>query len=518
MDPQATIYTMEVLEAKPIDELTTAVTIKVCYVSDKPNPNNTVISKEVGKEIAATLPGAPVAGFFNKEEGDFEEHSRRITFKDGEFEIEDITRPYGFVCPVTAPWYQDFEENGETRTYLMCKAYLWTRQYEEATQAIDKGQSMELDEYNMSGYYEGKVFVFTSATLDKLCILGDAYAPCFSGAKIMANYAKQYNSLAEQLENTIGRRYYVMGNQLVQKPEGPITLKYALELGWNLTDAVYNQLAARGAEHKYWVKGIYTESGTIFAILEDRETMELVRCDVVITAQDTVELGTEMTQVTMTWRPAGPAEPEPVENLAGSNGIPEGGAAPVAVNQYADNGDDDDDKCPDCGKDPCECDDDEDDKADNTKHSKKGAKKEKTPDYQTMYNVAVARNLKLEEKITGFTAQVAKDAETISALNTTLASYQAQAEAAALAAKEAIVTEYSAMLTEDEVKSVKDFAATATAEQVEAKCAILFSKRAKAAPTQFQLNLAGVETPGANLPEFMRQALEFDKEDPLLLK
>lgn len=192
METQAIVNTMEVLETKPINELVTEATIKVCWVSETPNPNGTVINKEVGRQIAATLPGAPVVGLYDEQTGDFVEHSRSLEIKDGVVIERDLTKPYGFVS-FDPPWYQDFMENGVVRTYLMCKAYLWTRQYAEASLALNKGQSMELSEQSLSGYYEGDVFIFTQATLDKLCILGDAYAPCFAGASIMSTYAAQYN-------------------------------------------------------------------------------------------------------------------------------------------------------------------------------------------------------------------------------------------------------------------------------------------------------------------------------------
>lgn len=321
MDSQAIVNTMEVLETKPVNELVAEATIKVCYVSETPNPNGTVINKEVGRQIAATLPGSPVVGFYDEETGDFVEHSRKIVIKDGNITFQDLTKPYGFVS-FENPWYQDFMENGEVRTYLMCKAYLWTRQYKEASLALNKGQSMELDENTMSGYYEGDVFVFTEATLDKLCILGDAYAPCFEGAKIMTTYAKQYENLAEQVENIIGRRYYVLNGQLTPKPE-KITLNYALEMGWRLNDAVYAQLAERGAAGKYDIEGIYAEAdGEIFVILQDVASLEFVRVTLTITGEDTVELGTEMTAVTHEWTPKEPAEPQAVEPLGGNPAEP----------------------------------------------------------------------------------------------------------------------------------------------------------------------------------------------------
>ena len=271
MSSSAIINTMEILDTRPINELVSEAVIKVCYVSDDPNPNRTVITREVGKEIAATLPGAPVAGFYNKEIGDFEEHTRRITIENGEINIEDMTKPYGFVS-LDNPWYQDFHEDGEIRTYLMCRAYMWTRQYKEASLAFNKGQSMELDTNSMAGFYKGNVFIFTHATLDKLCILGDKYTPCFTGAKIMTTYAQQYESMAEQLEKIIGRRYYVMSNQLVDKLPY-VTLEYALKLGWNLEEAIWRQLDDRGGSANYGIEGIYTENGQVFCILQSKGSL-----------------------------------------------------------------------------------------------------------------------------------------------------------------------------------------------------------------------------------------------------
>jgi len=37
-------------------------------VSDEPNRNRTVITKEKAKEFANSLPGCPIVGFFNEKE------------------------------------------------------------------------------------------------------------------------------------------------------------------------------------------------------------------------------------------------------------------------------------------------------------------------------------------------------------------------------------------------------------------------------------------------------------------
>ncbi len=600
MESQAIVNTMEVLETKPINELVTEATIKVCYVSENPNQNNTVINKEVGRQIAATLPGAPVVGFYDKESGDFVQHSRKVTISNGQVNIEDITKPYGFVS-FDAPWYQDFMEDGQVRTYLMCKAYLWTRQYEEASQALNKGQSMELDEQTMSGYYEGDVFVFTAATLDKLCILGDAYAPCFEGAKIMSSYTKQYESLAEQVENILGRRYYVMNGQLQPKPE-KITLEYALQLGWNLTDAVYMQLRNRGAEMKYDIQGIYSEGGTIFVILQDRESLEYVRVNLTITSEDTVELDSEMQAVRQTWSVKEPPAPEPVEPLGGTTvtatqdpastastgapaapaATPEPAPAPAGAGVFKKKKDDedegegegddpksDDGDGTDGGTDDGGTDDGGDD--DDKKKKKKGnfaadgdgddPKPEGVegipdpavgnPDPSDIPGAATystngeggepsaepAADPEPTEPTTQFSTEPAAEPEgtpavdyaaviedlksQVETLTNELNGYRAKAAEEEKEKKQAMVTSYSEMLTEEEMKPVVEKLDEYSLDEIESKFAVTYARKQKNSghpSTGFQVSVAGaaaVDHSLDGLPEFFIQALELDKKKEL---
>lgn len=594
MESQAIVNTMEVLETKPINELVTEATIKVCYVSENPNQNNTVINKEVGRQIAATLPGAPVVGFYDKESGDFVQHSRKVTISNGQVNIEDITKPYGFVS-FDAPWYQDFMEDGQVRTYLMCKAYLWTRQYEEASKALNKGQSMELDEQTMSGYYEGDVFVFTAATLDKLCILGDAYAPCFEGAKIMSSYTKQYESLAEQVENILGRRYYVMNGQLQPKPE-KITLEYALQLGWNLTDAVYMQLRNRGAEMKYDIQGIYSEGGTIFVILQDRESLEYVRVNLTITSEDTVELDSEMQAVRQTWSVKEPPAPEPVEPLGGTTvtatqdpastastgapaapaATPEPAPAPAGAGVFKKKKDDEDEGEGE-GDDPKSDDGDGTDDGgddDDKKKKKKGnfaadgegndpePKPEGSegglpdpsvgnPDPSDIPGPATfsangeggepsaepAANPEPAEPTTQFSTEPAAEPEgtpavdyaaviedlksQVETLTNELNGYRAKAAEEEKEKKQAMVTSYSEMLTEEEMKPVVEKLDEYSLDEIESKLAVTYARKQKNSghpSTGFQVSVAGaaaVDHSLDGLPEFFIQALELDKKKEL---
>lgn len=590
MDSQAIVNTMEVLETKPISELVTEATIKVCWVSETENENLTVINREVGKQIAATLPGAPVVGFFNEETGDFEQHSRKIEIKDGQLFSRDLTRPYGFVS-FEAPWYQDFMENGVVRTYLMCKAYLWTRQYAEASLALNKGQSMELDENSMSGYYEGDVFVFTQATLDKLCILGDAYAPCFEGAKIMSTYAKQYNEFAATVEDVIGRRYYVLNGKLEPKPE-KFTLQYALQLGWNLTDAVYMQMHLRGMDN-YSVQGIYSEGGSVFCILQDNTSLEFLRCDLEITGQDTVVLGTEMIAVTQTWTPKTPAEPEPVQSLGGdpatasqdpastlaaqnepqaapavvpapagagnfnADPVPAGTPAPAApvvpetpvaadpapVNDPAPApqpaqvptepvtepapepvpASADPAPAPAAEPAPAPAADPAPAPATDSSAQFTANQPQSEPQQPAAQDPAPTADFAaLNAQVAALQAQLAESAGKISSLETSLSAYQAAETAANEQKKTDLIATYSAMLTEEEMKPVVEKKAELSVDDLEAKLAVVYARKQQAAQAQaasqlngkVQLNIGSfnAQSEGDDLPEFMKRALEIDKQ------
>ena len=185
-------YPCEMINISPINPLISKCQIKVCYVSDEPNRNGSVITKEVARDMANSLPGSPIVGYFNENSGDFEEHNRSIEISQGEFKIKDTTKPYGFVDLGAKCWFQKFQEGNVEREYLMTEGYLWTGQYPECERVLTHGnnQSMELDEKNINAHWakdengEPQFFIINEAIISKLCILGEDYEPCFEGAQI----------------------------------------------------------------------------------------------------------------------------------------------------------------------------------------------------------------------------------------------------------------------------------------------------------------------------------------------
>jgi len=61
----------------------------------------------VATNIAQSLPGSPIVGYYNKDNGDFEEHTRVIDIDKETRSIvwKDQTKPYGFVDLNAQVWF-----------------------------------------------------------------------------------------------------------------------------------------------------------------------------------------------------------------------------------------------------------------------------------------------------------------------------------------------------------------------------------------------------------------------------
>ena len=227
----ATIDSPEFINLQPleINPLMSSCEIKVLYIGE--NRNHSYITKDVATEMAKTLRGAPIVGYYKEEKEDFADHGEKIIFDDEGVKFECMTRPYGFVAPDADVWFQKFDDTDEfgnvtTREYLMTTGYLWTGQYEECKSVIDQGkpQSMELDEESLEGHWSTNsntgmdFFIINDAIFSKLCILGDDVEPCFEGSRITANeVSKTFTKMDDGFKQTL---YTMMQD-----------LKFALEGG-----------------------------------------------------------------------------------------------------------------------------------------------------------------------------------------------------------------------------------------------------------------------------------------------
>ena len=213
----ATIDSPEFINLQPleINPLMSSCEIKVLYLGE--NRNHSYITKEVATEMAKTLRGAPIVGYYKDEKEDFRDHGEKIVFDDEGVKFECLTKPYGFVAPDARVWFQKFEDtddfgNKVTREYLMTTGYLWTGQYKEAKLAIEEGrpQSMELDEETLDGRWSTNnntgmdFFIINDAIFSKLCILGEDVEPCFEGSSITAQeVSKNFTKMDDDFKKTL---------------------------------------------------------------------------------------------------------------------------------------------------------------------------------------------------------------------------------------------------------------------------------------------------------------------------
>ena len=211
----------ELINITPVNPLISKCQIKVCYVGEQPNRNRSIITKETARQLANSLPGSPIVGYYDQETNDFDEHSRELIISEGKIKFKDITRPYGFVDLNAKVWFQKFLDDGiNEREYLVTEGYLWTGQYPEAQRIIDKGnnQSMELDDKNITAHWtkdsNGKpqFFIINEAIISKLCVLGEAKEPCFEGSNITApqitfsfedSFKEQLFSMMEEIKTIL---------------------------------------------------------------------------------------------------------------------------------------------------------------------------------------------------------------------------------------------------------------------------------------------------------------------------
>lgn len=244
----ATIDSPEFINLQPleINPLMSSCEIKVLYVGE--NRNHSFITKEVATEMAKTLRGAPIVGYYKEQKEDFADHGEKVIIDDEGLKFECLTKPYGFVSPDAKVWFQSFEDtddfgNVETREYLMTTGYLWTGQYKECESVVANGknQSMELDSETLDGHWSTNsktnmdFFIINDAIFSKLCILGDDVEPCFEGARITA---PEVSTSFTKVDDNFKKTLYTMMQDLKFALEGGQKMVLDEEKKETVTEAV----------------------------------------------------------------------------------------------------------------------------------------------------------------------------------------------------------------------------------------------------------------------------------------
>ena len=438
-------YPCEMINITPVNPLISKCQIKVCYVSDKPNRNGSVITKEVARDMANSLPGSPIVGYFNENSGDFEEHNRAISISQGEFKITDTTRPYGFVDLGAKCWFQKFQEGMIEREYLMTEGYLWTGQYPECERVITKGnnQSMELDEKNINAHWakdengDPQFFIINEAIISKLCILGEDYEPCFEGAQI--------TKVQFSFDDGFKEKLFSMMNELKELlNEGGVSMnKDNLNSEGVITEDQSNFAAKPEEEKKDEKKDneeeICPKCGKPVSECECEKEDEEDKKKFAVTKEDEKE------------EKICPKCGKPISECECEKDDEEDKKKKFAISKPEEEDKDDEDKCPECGKpkDECTCEDEK----------KKEDKKEK-------YNLnEIPEYVELSENYNTLQSQY-------SALETEVSSLREFKIAAERKGKQAMIDGFY-MLSEEDKKDVVDNIDNYSLEDIEAKLSVI---------------------------------------------
>ena len=476
----------EFINITPMNPLISKCQIKVCYVGDEPNRNKSIITKDVAREMANSLPGSPIVGFFNETSGDFEEHNRSIDIANGTVTFRDTTRPYGFVDLNAKVWFQKFLDDGQNEhEYLMTEGYIWTGQYPEAKRIIDKGnnQSMELDEKTLDAFWtkdgNGKpqFFIINEAIVSKLCVLGEECEPCFEGSQIAVNF-----SLASDFKEQL----FTMVNEvkdLLKEGGAKVFTRYAVEIGDALWSALYSYIESTYPDGQncycsiYRVEGIFEEGGQKFAVLQNRTSMKYYRLNFSIGESEGFIPSDTLIEVTKSYTPA--EEPQfalkDVEEFEAQYAAKKKAEEDKSGKSEKDNSDDntEDPKNEDPeNKDPEE-DDDEKKKKKGKEDFACGGKKKKysldeIPEYTELQTQFSNLQTKFSELETKYNALVSEN-ESLKNDNATLTEFKNQSERKE---KEEMINSFY-MLSDEDKKDVIENIDTYSLNDIEAKLSII---------------------------------------------
>lgn len=454
---------IEIVKITPFNPLISKCEIKVCYVSDVPNRNKSIITKEVAIDLANSLPGSPIVGFYDEEKEDFENHGGRFYFKDGVLRISPETQPYGFVDLGAKVWFQKFLDDGiNEREYLMTEGWLWTGQFPECRRILEKsnGQSMELDPEKSKGNWTKDVngnnqfFIINEAVMSKLCILGEDIEPCFEGANITAptiqfsfgeDFKQQLFSMMNELK------------QLLNEGGAKVFTQYAVKIGDELWNALYNYVSQKHAEAQ--IVGVYEEESKVFAVLHTEDKYCRLNFSVAENGEYEFAEGlVEIESYTPDEEPQFSAEEIQnfVENLSKSDkndqNKSEGSTEDENLNKVGE------EKCPKCGNPVSEC----------SCNPAPVYVLEEIPEYIELQTQYSALTTTYNELLTNYNS-LKEEHDALNARFAPLAQFKAEAEKKE---KEQMIASFY-MLSDEDKKDVIDNIDSYTLEDIEAKLSII---------------------------------------------
>lgn len=183
------------------------------------NANGSVFTKEVVDENINSIKNTPILGFIEIpkfREKDFKGHEYVLTKTDEDgIKRKYIGSAFGVVPESCNPrWVTKETDNGDTLETLRVDGLLWSKfddSIEIMKRDIEKGQSMELYPDNIEGYEDEDtgIFHFTKFSFDGCCILGDSKVPAMEDANITVNTEVQFtiSDFVKEIQSELNDTY-----------------------------------------------------------------------------------------------------------------------------------------------------------------------------------------------------------------------------------------------------------------------------------------------------------------------
>lgn len=231
----------KIVPQKPVNEQFTLCKCYVMYTGK--NANYSEISKEAVEDALPTLSNIPVVGhLYQDEDGNYfmggHDYNLEVD-ENGELHWKRLTVPFGVVPENNNAHFEEIEERGETKNYLVADIILWTGRYPELFNAIydEKtyfSQSMEIvakQTEQQDEYTKINKFLFSA-----LCMLGKSddeskdVKPCFESAKIEpyefsdsnAEWTKMFEEFKEELKKCFAEKQNFEEGGAVMGEDKPI--------------------------------------------------------------------------------------------------------------------------------------------------------------------------------------------------------------------------------------------------------------------------------------------------------
>ncbi|HDX9663360.1 TPA: hypothetical protein ROX91_002059 [Bacillus cereus] len=169
------------------------VRTKIYIAHEGENRNRCIFTKEVLESMIPSLANVPILGYIAVDElgnDDFKGHEEALMVENNELKIKYLGHAYGVIPEDNNARFETrYGEDGVEREYLVADGILW-RKFPEVEEIFDrdggfKSQSMELQHSSVKGYKdEHGLFVFTQAKFEGLCILGEGVTPAMISSTI----------------------------------------------------------------------------------------------------------------------------------------------------------------------------------------------------------------------------------------------------------------------------------------------------------------------------------------------